>query len=76
MAAHLRVRGYLDLLARVVLGWTPERDVTMQVAGQFERALAEIAEKSERGRAFAFDGGQRLCPSWGESISWSWASAR
>ena len=31
--------GYLDLLTRVVPGWTLDSEITMQIASQFEQTL-------------------------------------
>jgi rubredoxin len=55
--------GYLDLLSKLVPGWSPEEQITMAVARQFDTAFQAVQEKSSRGHPFSMLFEDRGCPS-------------
>jgi len=58
--------GYLDLLERLVPGYTKDQRVTMPISRKFEAAFKEIQERSAAGKTFSVAVGYR-CHNCGSS---------
>ena len=59
-------QGYLDLLERLVSGYSREQQITMPIAKRFESSFKEIQERSSSGKSFSVAVGAR-CPHCGSS---------